>query len=601
MKKILLTIITLILFIPYLINAEELKLDWQKNWGGNNYENFYDLLQTSDGGFVAYGYSNSTDIEGLPNKGFQDAIIVKYDKNGNMLWQNSWSGNGYEQFNDLIQTSDGGFVASGYSNSTDIEGLPNKGDIDAIIVKYDKDGNMLWQKSWGGNGDDDFNGILQTQDGGFIGYGSSMSTDIESLSNKGNYDAIIVRYDKDGNMLWQTSWGCNDWDKFDDVIQISDGGFVVYVNSDSTDIEGLANKGYTDAIIVKYDKDGNMLWQKSWGGNNEDHFNGISQTQDGGFIGYGNSHSTDIEGLINKGLQDAIIVKYDKDGNMLWQKSWGGENTDEFYTALQTQDGGFIGYGNSRSTDIEGLINKGLQDAIIVKYDKDGNMLWQKNWGGNSDDYFKGISQTQNSGFVGYINSASRDIEGLSNKGGQDAVIVKYDKNGNMLWQKNWGGNSTDYFNGILQTQDGEFIIYGYSLSTNIEGLLNKGRSDTMIVKYSIEYILEDIITENGISTTVQQGSKGIITTTPNEGYEVDKIIIKDKERNVLDVEVTKLEEQTYSFDLYTDVSVEVTFKEIIDNPTTGVLDIITILFVGVVISLCGFILVKNYNERYEI
>ena len=97
MKKILLTILILILFIPFMINAEELNLEWQKSWGGNSHDEFYDILQTQDGGFIVYGYSYSTDIEGLPNKGGDDAIIVKYDKDGNMLWQKSWGGNKTDQ------------------------------------------------------------------------------------------------------------------------------------------------------------------------------------------------------------------------------------------------------------------------------------------------------------------------------------------------------------------------------------------------------------------------------------------------------------------------------------------------------------------------
>ena len=191
MKKLFLFILTL--FIPFVIKAEELKMDWQKSFGGNSEDNFYELLQTDDDGFIAYGYSYSTDIEGLPNKGYEDAIIVKYDKNGNLMWQKSWGGNNSDEFHELLQTEDDGFIAYGYSYSTDIEGLPNKGSVDAIIIKYDKDGNLLWQKSWGGNSEDRFYELLQTEDGGFIAYGYSYSTDIEGLPNKGYTDVIIVK------------------------------------------------------------------------------------------------------------------------------------------------------------------------------------------------------------------------------------------------------------------------------------------------------------------------------------------------------------------------------------------------------------------------
>ena len=285
---------------------------------------------------------------------------------------------------------------------------------------------------------------------------------------------------------------------------------------------------------------------------------------------------------------------------MLWQKSWGGNYEDYLNNVIETEDGSIILFGDSNSTDIEGLPNKGRNDAVIVKYDKDGNMLWQKSWGGNNSDYFGNAIETEDGNFILVGNSYSTDIEGLPNKGNQDAIILKYDKDGNMLWQKSWGGNDWDNLNNVIETEDGSIILFGDSLSTDIEGLPNKGSYDIILVKYSIVYDLGNVETEDGSAELKQEGKYGIITPTPNEGYEVDKIIVKDKDGNVLDIEVTKQEDGTYSFDLYTDVSVEVLFKEKIENPKTGILDVITIIFVGLVLSLSGFFLVKNYNERLE-
>ena len=169
-----------------------------------------------------------------------------------------------------------------------------------------------------------------------------------------------------------------------------------------------------------------------------------------------------------------------------------------------------------------------------------------------------------------------------------------------MEWQKSWGGNYEDYLNNVIETEDGSIILFGDSNSTDIEGLPNKG-SDIILVKYSIEYDLGNVETENGSAELKQEGKYGIITPTPNEGYEVDKIIIKDIDGNILDIETTKREDGTYSFELYTDVSIEVIYKEKIENPKTGIIDIITILIVGFMISISGLFLVKRYNERYEI
>ena len=544
MKKKLLILLNLLFFTPFVINAEGLKMESQKSFGGSLSDQFNSIISTEDSKFVSVGYTSSRDIDGIEGKGefAHEAIIIKYDNDGNILWKNAWGGDEMDYFYDVIQQKSGEFVVVGNSTSSDIEGLPNMygGDGDAIIIKYDKNGNLLWQKSWGGK-------------------------------------LISAR--------------------FRSITSSLDDGIVVVGSSEFSEIEGMTNKGMYDAIIVKYDKDGNILWQKNWGGNGYDDFTGVISTEDGGFIIVGESESNDIEGLQNKGSYDAIVLKYDKDGNLIWQKSWGGNDSERFTSVAVTEDGGFVAVGNTQFIVYEG---DSRLDAIIVKYNKDGNVLWQKSYGNELNEFYESVVEIDDYGFVvvGYINSSLIDSKPATDK--DDAIIIKYDKDGNMLWEKSWGGSDYDEFRKVISTQDGKIIASGYSHSTDIDGLTNKGEKDAIIVKYSIEYNLENITTENGTSAVEQKGKYRIVTPTPNEGYEVDKIIVKDKDGNVLDVETTKQEDGTYSFDLYTDVSVEVLFKEKIENPKTGIMDFITIIFIGFAISISGFFIVKRYNERLE-
>ncbi len=592
MKKLFVFI--LMLFIPFAVYAEELKMNWQKSWGGNGWDSFSSILETRNGSFILVGESYSTDIEGLPNKGYYDAIILKYDKDGNMLWQKSWGGNGNDKFLNSIETEDGSIILFGHSSSTDIEGLPNKGSDDIIIIKYDKDGNMLWQKSWGGNNNESFSRVIETEDGSIILAGYSFSTDIEGLPNKGSQDAIILKYDKNGNMLWQKSWGGNYSDNFSNTMETEDGSIILAGYSYSTDIEGLLNKGESDAIIVKYDKNGNLMWQKSWGGNGNDNLNNVIETVDESFILVGYTYSTDIERLPNKGSADAIILKYDKDGNMLWQKSWGADGYDRFQKIFQTHDDSFITSGYSESAEIEGLSNKSYRDAIMVKYDKYGNILWQKCFPNDSIGTDFNILLKKD-------NSIIASTSGFVTTSKYDVVIVEYDKDGNMLWQKSWGGNGIESSENVIGTEEGSIILLGHSYSTDIEGMTNKGSHDIILVKYSIEYDLGNVETENGSAELKQEGKYGIITPTPNEGYEVDKIIVKDKSGNVLDVEVTKQEDGTYSFELYTDVSVEVLFKEKLLNPKTGIVSYIGEILAILFISISTFCVLVFNKKSYRL
>ena len=600
MKKLLFFI--LILFVPFIVYAEELKMEWQKSWGGTDITDIYQVMQTQDGKFVLCGYTSSVDANGQQNKVSNDAIIVKFDENGNVIWENVWGGNNYDRFEKLIITPEDEYILLATSLSTDIDGLSNKGGQDVSIVKYDKDGNLVWQKSWGGNFGDSFTDFFQTQDGGFIICGLFQSTNIENLSNKGAVDAVIVKYDKNGNLIWQKSWGGNGSDTFSNLFQTYDGDFILYGLSNSTDIEGLHNNGEIDAIVVKYDKNGNLVWQKNWGGNSSEVFRKIYQTENDEFIAFGISNSTDIDDLTNKGDYDLIVVKFDNEGNILSQNMFGGNKEDNFIDISKTFDDEFLAYGYSSSTDIEGLSNKGESDAIIVKYDKDGNLLWQKNWGGNADDRLYSLNQTDGGNVIMNFSSTSTDIEDLPNKGLVDVVIAKYNNIGDLIWQKSWGGNNIEVFGNLFQTFDGGFITYGISNSTDIEGIINADSNNfnIVLVKYSIEYELENIVSENGASTVEQQGKYGMITSTPIEGYEVDEIVVKDKDGNVLDVKVEKLEDGKYSFDLYTDVSIEVLFKEVLVNPKTGVVSyvgaIISIIFISISTLLVLMFRSKSYR-----
>ena len=445
-KKIakLLTTVTLIavLMLAGVLNVatdhvtalpgDEWEIEWNKNFGGSIWDIFQSVAPALDGGYIAVGYSYSTDgdLDDL-NKGNNDAIIVKYDKNGNVVWNKNYGGSDADTFDCVASTSDGGYIAVGESWSTDgdLTGL-NKGQGDAIIVKYDKYGEIDWNKNFGGTDGDRFYSITQTLDGGYVavGYSRSSTGDLPGL-NKGYIDAVIVKYDEHGDIEWNKNFGGSDGDDFRSVSLSADGGYaaVGYSNSTDDDLFGL-NKGYTDAIIVKYDEHGNVEWNKNFGGSSDETFESIGQTSDGGYIVSGRSHSTDGD-LFDKGDARAIIVKYDEHGDIEWNKSFGGDSDNEtFLSVTQILDGGYVAVGYSDSTDGDlAYTNKGEFDGIIAKYDKHGEMEWNKNFGGLGWDFLHFVASTPDGGYVtvGTSGSIGGDLAGL-NKGEDDAVIVKY-------------------------------------------------------------------------------------------------------------------------------------------------------------------------------
>ena len=379
----------------------------------------------------------------------------------------SWGGSEIDAFDSVISTSDGGAVAVGRSNSTDA-GFVNQGSSDAIVVKYDSEGNQEWMTSWGGSDYDNFMGVIETSDKGVIVVGQSRSTDA-GFVNQGGYDGVIVKYDSEGNQEWIKSWGGSGIDAFNSIIRTSDGGFVVVGCSSSANV-GFTNQGNRDAIIIKYNQDGDQQWIKSWGGNNLDVFRSITKLSDGGFVAVGFSHSTNV-GFVNQGLSDAIVVKYDSEGNQEWMTSWGGSDYDNFMGVIETSDKGVIVVGQSRSTNA-GFVNQGGYDGVIVKYDSEGNQEWRDTLGGNTDDTIYSVIETLDKKIlaVGVLTA--------------DGLMVQYDLDGIKEWEQRLVGNYMDTFASVVQTSDGDVIVVGSSYSKDL-GFISVGSGMSIIIKYS--------------------------------------------------------------------------------------------------------------------
>ncbi|HYV94896.1 MAG TPA: T9SS type A sorting domain-containing protein [Chitinophagales bacterium] len=410
-------------------------IEWEKSFGGSVEDFSSSIHQTTDGGFIVAGFSESNDIDVSGNHGGRDYWIVKLDTAGNLVWQKSLGGSDNEQANSVQQTSDGGFIVAGSSFSDDGDVSGNHGGYyfgDYWILKLDASGDLIWQKCLGGSNDDVAKAIQQTTDGGFIVAGHSSSDDGDVSGNHGSYDYWIVKLDTGGNIVWQKSLGGSDGEEANDIQQTTDGGYIVAGYSLSNDGEVSGNHGELDYWIVKLDTVGNLVWQKSLGGSYFDYAHSVQQTTDGEFIiaGQSISNNGDVSGwhgcdMFSYGCNDYWIVKLDTGGNLLWQKTLGGYDEDVAYSVQQTTDDGFIIAGYSFSNNDDVSANHGSADAWIVKVDVNGNLLWQKCLGGIFNQGAFSIQQTSDSGFIIAAASESASGDVSENYGHDDYWIVK--------------------------------------------------------------------------------------------------------------------------------------------------------------------------------
>ena len=340
-------------------------IKWQNTIGGGSNDYLNSIELTSDGGYIIGGYSLSN-ISGSKtenNLGSWDYWIVKTDSLGNIQWQNTIGGSNWDYLTSIKQTTDGGYILGGhsFSNTSGDKTENTNGDNDFWIVKVDSIGIIQWQNTIGGSKDDQLASIVQTSDGGYIigGFSESNISGDKTENCLGSTDYWIVKTDATGNILWQNTIGGNGGDLLYSLEKTSDGGFILggYSESNVSGDKIENNKGPMgtfDFWIVKLDSIGSILWQNTIGGSANDSLYAIQQTIDGQFILGGFSNSNISGDKSENNLSDILfcdfwVVKTDSFGNILWQNTIGGDLYDFIYAVEASSDGGCLVGGRSTS------------------------------------------------------------------------------------------------------------------------------------------------------------------------------------------------------------------------------------------------------------
>jgi hypothetical protein len=398
-------------------------------------------------------------------------------------WQKSLGGSDIDRAEAIQQTNDGGYIVAGFSYSNDGDVSDKHGGYDCWVVKLTNLGSIEWQKSLGGTEDDGAFSIQQTNDGGYIFAGYSNSNDGDVSGNLGYYDYWVVKLSSIGTIEWQKSLGGSGYDFAMSIQQTNDGGYIVAGESYSDDGDVSGHNGSYDFWVVKLSVIGTIEWQKSLGGQGDDVAFSIQQTIDGGYIVAGYSYSNDGDVTGSYGLGDSWVVKLNNIGTIEWQKSLGGFGHDNAYSIQQTNDGGFIVAGYSDSNDGEVSDNHGYYDCLVMKLSSIGSIVWQKSLGGSNGEFAYSIQQTNDGGYIvaGYSDSNDGDVTG--NQGGDDYWVVKLTSLGTIEWQKSLGGTGAERAKWIQQTYDGGYIVAGYSPSNDGDVSGNHGDTDYWVVK----------------------------------------------------------------------------------------------------------------------
>lgn len=399
--------------------------EWQRSMGGTDLDYANSIQPTNDGGYILAGVTQSNNGDVMGNHGNADAWIVKLDPAGLIEWQHAYGGSSFDAASSVLQTIDGGYVFAGYTASNDGDVTGNHGQMDVWIVKIDSTGGMEWTNCYGGANPDYGNAITQTMDGGYIVGGGSRSTSDGVTNNHGGSDCWILRLDDAGSVLWEQAYGGSFYDTATALELTSDGGVLFVGESMSNDGDLVANHGGSDFWVVKINSSGEIQWQHSFGGSNEDQARGCLPTMDGGFLVVGETSSQDGDVTGNHGGSDAWVLKLDSIGNLQWKECYGGTSNDGAEGVIQIEGGGYVIAGATASNDGDVSGNHGGLDAWLVRLDSAGSIVWQKPMGGPSGDTGSSIVQNNQGKYIlaGTAQTNGGDVSG--NHGGQDAWVVK--------------------------------------------------------------------------------------------------------------------------------------------------------------------------------
>lgn len=425
------------------VTVEPAVLDWKASLGGTAEDYFSSIETDKDGNYIAANVTNSKDgqFKEYESLGYAApyTVLVKYDKSGNIKWQKPIGHRrGTLQIMDILTNDDGTFYAIGYGKN--VGGVNGRGYYDGAIFKFDKDGNEIWHKIFGTSTVDMFNGGTITSDGGVVVVGSVGNNDFDAKGfgkNELESAACIVKYDSDGNLVWKDIVG-GDKDYFNGVVEGTGGDIFVVGNFYSGELfEGL---GSADAGVVKFSAKGKYVGVAPISGRGIESFKGITACKNGGIVVVGKSNSSDsgnidslfVSDLASRGGYDAYIVKFDEDLKREFAKPFRGQYDDDLVAVVEKEDGVFIAVGksNSSSRDLKGITTRGGDDMVIASFDKYGNLTWARSFGGTQNESASAICLAEKEGYVVAGRTLSKDIDmkGISQyvNGRSVGVIAKF-------------------------------------------------------------------------------------------------------------------------------------------------------------------------------
>ncbi len=358
------------------------------------------------------------------------------------LYQKAYGGKKKDFAQSAIALKDGGYIIAGASKSW------GHGNLDMLVVRFDKEGKPQMRATFGGEEDDQAHAVVATADGNFMAIGTS-----ESFSKDGDKDLFVVKFDKDCKRIWQKHFGGKRDEEGFAAVATPNGGALIAGTTESY------GRGYKDGYVLFIDKNGKKIFEKAIGGKGDDLLYGIALSSKGGFFVAGESES------FGKGGFDFYLVKFDSHGKYLYKRVLGGEEDDAFLSLAPTKDGGCVAAGYTESFESK------HKDIDVMRFDAKGKMVWHKIFGFKSKEWANSVMQMKNGGFL---------VAGTTNSfgfGSYDFYLLELNEKGSSVWANVYGDEKKDIAHSIIGLADGTYLLSGETKS------YGQGNADLMYIK----------------------------------------------------------------------------------------------------------------------
>lgn len=385
---------------------------WNAEFDLSAWDGGYEVLNLSDGGRLLIAPEGD------------GAALVEVDSEGSEIWSAEFdiseADGGYE----VLRLKDGGHL------------LVAPACDEPLLVRMKTDGSVVWREELNATNWDEGYGFYESGDGDYVIVTTSMSDPDQQL--------LLMKVDSDGSEVWSGAFGeeTGSEEGFD-VEMARDGGYVA-VGSEKAE-------GKFDLLLVKADSKGEEVWTKRFDRSDDDRGRSVQATDDGGYIIAGTT-KTEEDG------SDLWLLKVDRDGEQVWERTYGGTGDDEGFCARETADGGYVLVG---SREAFGGLGKNLW---LLKTDAEGNEVWNNRFGGVGDQVGLSVQETEDLGFIiaGYTDN--------TDGGDADALVIKTGSDGGLLWEMTLGGTGDDEAGAAIETDDGGYAIAGFTESFGAGG-----------------------------------------------------------------------------------------------------------------------------------